>query len=100
MYGNTLKVDKNNDITPINDDGKPVNIQTAQQQINAMLSGCTTATSIKKSTNETKRENAMLFFLPKNPNCTLITTVSSSLTAMYAKNGVLHDAFLYHRPMK
>ena len=66
-------------------------LQAAQQQINAILAGCTTASSIKKFTNqaECKRDE---FFLPKTTDRTVPVTPSSTPT--YANDN--HDAFLHH----
>ena len=46
MYGNTITIDDNNNIIPYDDDDeddvKPITIQAAQRQINAILAGRTT----------------------------------------------------------
>ena len=46
MYGNTITIDDNNNIIPYDDDDeddvKPITIQAAQRQINAILASRTT----------------------------------------------------------
>ena len=66
MYGNAFKIDENDAAVPCdNNDDTHMTIQTAQRQINAILAGCTTASSIAKYTDQAKRKNNE-FFLPKN----------------------------------
>ena len=67
-------------------------IQAAQQQINAILAGCTTASSINEFTNQTKRKHDV-FFLLKMADCTVPIAPSSAPT--YANDN--HDAFLHHQ---
>ena len=89
MYGNTLTIDDNDNIIPHDDDDndKPITIQAAQWQINAILSGCTTASSIKEFTNHTKRKQDDFFLPKKTPHAAPVT--------LYANDN--HDAFLHHQ---
>ena len=96
MHGNQFTIDDNGNMVPYAYDDKPLTLQAAQRQINAILAGCTTASSITKYTDQAKRENDE-FFLPKNTNTdrTRPATPSPAPTK-YAKTNN-HDAFLYHR---
>ena len=94
MHGNQFTIDENDNMVPYDD--KPMTLQAAQRQINAILVGCTTASSIKEFTDQAKRKHDE-FFLPKNKNAadrTLQATLSPVPT--YARNDD-HDAYLYHR---
>ena len=73
-------------------DDKPMTLQAAQRQINAILAGCTTASSITEFTNQAKRKQDE-FFLPKKTPHALAATSSPAPT--YVNDN--HDAFLYHR---
>jgi hypothetical protein len=68
-------------------------LQAAQQQINAILSGCTTASSIKEFTNPARQEYDK-FFLPKNKNADQTLQATLSPVPTYAKNDD-HGALLY-----
>ena len=95
MYGNAFKINDDDNIIPYDDDDadKPVTIQAAQRQINAILAGRTTTGSINDFTSQAKREYDEFF----SPNKTANRTVPpSSAPTMYAKNND-HDAFLYNR---
>ena len=96
MYGNKFTIDDNDNITPYADDDndKPVTIQTAQRQINAILAGRTNTSAITAFTNQAQREYDE-FFLRKNVNRTL-PAASAPVPTTYAKNDD-HGAFLYHR---
>ena len=69
---------------------KPMTIQAAQRQINAILAGCTTASSIKEFTNQAKRKQDE-FFLPKKA---AHTSTAKPPPPTYMNDN--HDAFLYH----
>ena len=77
MYGNIFTTDDNDDM--------PMTIKAAQRQINALLAGRTTASSITAFTKQAKRKHDE-FFLPK--------TAARTVPA-YANDA--QDAFLYHR---
>ena len=100
MYGNKYTVNDDNNIIPYDDDDdddddKPMTIQAAQRQINAILAGRTPTTSIEDFTNQTKHEYDEFFSSPhKNADCTRSVPLYSP--PKYAKNDD-HDAFLYHR---
>ena len=69
--------------------------QAGQRQINTILVGCNTTSSIKEYTNQAKREydNTSIFFL-RMPIVHLLVPPSPP-EPMYAKNDD-HDAFLLH----
>ena len=99
MHGNQFSIDNNDNVVPYEYYDTPMTIQAAQQQINAILSGRTTATatasSIMAFTNQAKREYDEFF--PPNKNADyIIPVLSPSSTSMYAKNDD-HNACLYHR---
>ena len=83
MYGNTFTIDDNENIIPYDDDdnndNKPITIQAAQWQINTVLTGRTTASSITAFTNQAKREYDEFFSLKKNANCTRLVIPTSPL---------------------
>ena len=95
MHGNPFTIDDNDNMVPY--DEKPMTLQDAQRQINAILAGCTTASSIKAFATQAKHKHDE-FFLPKTAACTVPVTLYYS-TPTYAKNDD-HDAFLYHRRNK
>ena len=93
MHGNQFTLDDNK-LVPYDD--KPMTLQAAQRQINAILAGCTTASSIKEFTDRARQEYDE-FFLPKNKNAadrTLQATLAP--VPIHATNDD-HDAYLYHR---
>ena len=98
LYDNTFTIDDNDNISPYDDDddnnNKPMTIEAAQRQINALLAGRTSASSIKTFTNQAKREYDE-FFLSKTADYTRPVPPSPAPTT-YAKN-CDHDAFLFHR---
>ena len=52
MYGHTYTIDENDNAILYEDDNdKLTTIQAAQRQINTIISGCHTASSIKESSN-------------------------------------------------
>ena len=82
------------------DDEKLTTTQAVQRQINAILTKCTTASSIKEFTNQAKRKHNE-FFLPRTDARTVPVTSASS-TSTYAKNDD-HGAYLsyqWHRSNK
>ena len=91
MHGNQFTIDNNDNVVPHIVD-KPMTIQAAQRQINAILAGCTTASSITEFTNQAKLEYDAFFA----PTKTTDRTVQPSSAPMYTKNDD-HDAFLCHR---
>ena len=91
MHGNQFTTDDNDNVVPYDD--KTMTFQAVQRQINAILAGCTTASSIKEFTNQAKRKRDD-FFLPKKTSHAAPVTPSSAPT-MYANDN--HDAFLQHR---
>ena len=102
MHGNQFSIDNNDNVVPYEYQDTPMTIQAAQQQINAILSGRTTATACYCQfyhglyfTNQAKREYDEFF--PPNKNADyIIPVLSPSSTSMYAKNDD-HNACLYHR---
>ena len=63
MYGNRYTIDKN-DSAILYEDGdndKPMTIQAAQRQINAIPAGCNTDSSIKEFTDRAKQEYTKFF---------------------------------------
>ena len=72
-------------------DDKRMTLQAAQRQINAILAGCTTASSIKEFTDRAKQEYDK-FFLPKNAHA---TAAKPPPDPTYVNDN--HDAFLYRR---
>ena len=92
MHGNQFTIDKNANMIPYDD--KPMTLQAAQRQINAILAGCTTAGSIKEFTDQAKRKHDEFFLPNKNADRTLPATPSPVPTT-YARND--HDAYLHHR---
>ena len=88
MYGNKYNLNDDDNIIPYDDDDdddKPMTIQAAQRQINAILAGRTTTSSIKAFTKQAKRKHDEFFF-PK--------TAARTIPA-YTNND--HDAYLHHR---
>ena len=55
MHGNQFTIDDNDNVVPYDD--KRLTLQAAQRQINAILAGCTSASSIKEFTNQTERKH-------------------------------------------
>ena len=99
MHGNRFKITKNDNVIPYDDDKKLTTIQAAQRQLNSILAGCTTTSSIKEFTNQAKHKHKD-FFLPKAAACTVPVTPSSAPT--YAKNND-HGVYLsyqWHRSNK
>ena len=92
MHGNQFTIDENDNMAPYDD--KPMTLQAAQRQINAILGGCTTASSIKEFTDQAKRKHDEFFLPNKNADRTLPATPSPVPTT-YARND--HDAYLHHR---
>ena len=88
MHGNQFTIDK---MVPYDD--KPMTLQAAQRQINAILAGCTTTSSIKEFTNQAKRKQDE-FFLPKKKTAHASAAQSPHAPTYVNDN---HDAFLYHR---
>ena len=82
MHGKTVQIDVNdNVIYYADDDATTMTIQTAQKQINALLSELTTASSITAFINQAKHEYDELFSPKKNVNCTLpVIPTSPSLS--------------------
>ena len=91
MHGNQFTTDDKDNVVPY--DNKPMTIQAAQRQINAILSGCTTASTIKAFT-ETAKQEYDDFFLPKTTAHAAPVTPSPTAPTYVNDN---HDAFLYHR---
>ena len=56
MATRAYKVDANDVLSYADDDDKPVTIQAAQRQINAILGGRTTASTMKAFTNRARQE--------------------------------------------
>ena len=90
IHGNQFTIDDNDNVVPY--DNKPMTLQAAQRQINAILAGCTTASSIKEFTDQAKRKHDE-FFLPKKTAHAAPATPSPAPT--YVNDN--HDAFLHHR---
>ena len=88
MHGNQFTIDDNDNMVPYDD--KPMTLQAAQRQINAILAGCNTASSIKEFTDQAMKEYDE-FFAPKTAACNVPVTPSPT----YANDN--HDAFLHHR---
>ena len=95
MHGNQFNIDANDVLSYADDDDKPITIQAAQRQMNAILAGHTTTSSIEDFTNQAKREYDGFFLPNKNANRTVPATPFPAPTT-YAKNDN-HDAFLYNR---
>ena len=99
MHGNQFSIDNNDNVVPYEYHDTPMTIQATQQQINAILSGRTTATatasSIMAFTNQAKRKYDE-FFPPNKNDDYIIPVLSPSSTSMYTKNDD-HNACLYHR---
>jgi hypothetical protein len=95
MHGNQFNIDANDVLSYADDDDKPITIQAAQRQMNAILAGRTTTSSIEDFTNQAKREYDGFFLPNKNADRTVPATPFPAPTT-YAKNGD-HDAFLYNR---
>ena len=95
MYGNTFTIDDNDNIIPHDDDddnnNKPITIQAAQRQINAVLTGRTTASSITAFTNQAKREYDEFFSLKKNANCTRLVIPTSPLPILMQMMIMMHS---------
>ena len=92
-----FKVDKNDNITPCDDnDAKPMTmtIQAVQQQVNAILFGYITATSLKEFTNQQAKHKYDRLSLPKIPDHTL--SILPCLAIKYAKTDD-HDTYLLHQ---
>lgn len=92
-----FKVDNNDNITPCDDnDAKPMTmtIQAVQQQVNAILFGCITATSLKEFTNQQAKHKYGRLSLPKIPDHTL--SILPFLAIKYAKTDD-HDTYLLHQ---
>ena len=93
MQGNQFTIDDNENVVPYLD--TPMTLQAAQRQINAILTGCTTASSIKEFTNQAELKHAE-FFLPKNKNANhTLPTTPSPVPTTYTRND--HDAYLHRR---
>ena len=67
------------------DDEKLTTTQAVQRQINAILTKCTTASSIKEFTNQAKRKHNDEFFLPKNKNTDRTLQATLSLSRPYMR---------------
>ena len=91
MHDNQFIID-DNDMVPY--DEKPMTIQAAQRQINAILAGCNTTSTMKAFTNQARHKYDEFFSTNKNADC--IRPVPPSTAHMYAKNDD-HDSYLYHR---
>ena len=92
MHGHPFTIDDNDKMVPYVD--KPITLQAAQRQMNAILAGCTTASSIKAFTEQAKRKHDD-FFLPKKTAHAASVTLLPPLTPTYENDN--HDAFLQHR---
>ena len=53
---NRFKISENDNVISYDDDEKLTTTQAVQRQINAILTKCTTASSIKEFTNQAKRK--------------------------------------------
>ena len=94
MYGNQYTI-TDNDIVPCDNDDKPRTIQAAQREINAILAGRTSTSSIEDFTSQAKREYDGFFLPNKNAGRTL-PAIPFPAPTTYAKNDD-HDAYLHHR---
>ena len=79
MHGNRFQITKNDNVILYDDDKKLTTIQAAQRQLNSILAGCTTTSSIKEFTNQAKHKHKDVF-LPKAAACIVPVTHNTLLT--------------------
>ena len=66
MHGNQFTIDNNDNVPPFDDE--PMTLQAAQRQINAILAGCKTTSTIKAFTDRAKQEYGKFHLPHKNAN--------------------------------